>query len=179
MLGIYCIYLPASGSTLAQSLYCVFHASSFCWEVKKGGSSQQHQPDAAMCMLNSSSLMKEIKKKKMQVAFVGARVGPVRPHLNLKNMKCHPKQQVSLTIGMPQFQMPVGWTCIQWRMKALPLSKFTQALKFIQLHAHTDTCGHHILSGLTRKRSLHIGRCHFLSHFLCMDSNYWSSARPW
>lgn len=42
---------------------------------------------------------------------------------------------------------------------------------------NTNAKGHHSLLGLTRKRSLCIGRCNFRSHFLCMDSNYWSSAR--
>ena len=37
--------------------------------------------------------------------------------------------------------------------------------------------GHHHPSGLTRKQSPCTGRCNFLSHFPCMDSNYWSWAR--
>lgn len=37
--------------------------------------------------------------------------------------------------------------------------------------------GHRHPSGLTRKQSPCTGRCNFLSHFPCMDSNYWSWAR--
>lgn len=43
----------------------------------------------------------------------------------------------------------------------------------IQMHAE----GHRRPLGLTRKQSLCIGRCNFLSYFPCMDSNYWSWAR--
>lgn len=45
--------------------------------------------------------------------------------------------------------------------------------KYIKTHAK----GHHSLFGLTRKQSLCMGRCNFLSHFLCTDSNYWSSTQ--
>lgn len=41
----------------------------------------------------------------------------------------------------------------------------------------TQAEGHRHPSGLTRKQSPCTGRCNFLSHFPCMDNNYWSWAR--